>query len=70
MMVRMLAKADDIEAAPQVLIGDPEYYGRFFGFLADGTGDWELPGPFERHRLLARTAGRVLPARGMLGPRR
>jgi predicted N-acetyltransferase YhbS len=70
MMVRMLAKADDIGAPPQVLIGDPEYYGRFFNFLADVTGAWELPGPFERHRLLARTAGRALPTGGMLGPRR
>ncbi len=40
---------------PQVLIGDPEYYGRFFGFAADQTGRWDLPGPFERRRLLART---------------
>jgi predicted N-acetyltransferase YhbS len=69
MMLHMLARADAIDAAPQVLIGDPEYYGRFFGFAADGTGEWELPGPFERHRLLARAAGRTLPAKGMLGPR-
>lgn len=69
MMTRMLAKADDIGAAPQVLIGDPEYYGRFFGFHADATGAWELPGPFEQRRLLARAGGRVLPAQGMLGPR-
>jgi predicted N-acetyltransferase YhbS len=46
-----------IEAAgetPMMMIGDPEYYGRFFGFTADATGAWELPGPFERHRLLAK----------------
>lgn len=70
MMTRMLAKADASGAAPQMLIGDPEYYGRFFGFTADATGDWDLPGPFERHRLLARTRGRALPTQGMLGPRR
>jgi predicted N-acetyltransferase YhbS len=69
-MTHMLEIADADGADPQVLIGDPEYYGRFFGFVADGTGGWELPGPFERRRLLARTNGRTLPAAGMLGPRR
>ena len=51
-----------------MLIGDPEYYGRFFGFSADATGGWRLPGPVERRRLLAR--GPEVPAvAGMLGPR-
>ena len=51
-----------------LLIGDPEYYGRFFGFTADRTGGWRLPGPFEPHRLLAR--GDTVPdCAGMLGPR-
>ena len=50
-----------------VLIGDPEYYGRFFGFTADRTGDWRLPGPVERHRVLAR-GGRVPAGFGALGP--
>lgn len=54
---------------PLVLIGDPEYYGRWFGFIADQTTNWELPGPFERRRLLARANGRDLPFRGTLGPR-
>jgi predicted N-acetyltransferase YhbS len=39
-----------------MLIGDPEYYRRFFGFTADRTAGWRLPGPFEPHRLLARGA--------------
>ncbi len=53
---------------PQVMIGDPEYYGRW-GFVADHTGGWHCPGPFERHRLLARTGNpAVLPGQGMLGP--
>ena len=43
--------------AALMLIGDPEYYGRFFGFTADRTGGWRLPGPVERHRLLARGEG-------------
>ncbi|WP_375396824.1 GNAT family N-acetyltransferase [uncultured Sphingomonas sp.] len=52
-----------------MLIGDSEYYGRFFGFTADRTADWRLPGPVERRRLLAR--GPAVPAvPGMLGPRR
>jgi predicted N-acetyltransferase YhbS len=41
---------------PMTMIGDPEYYGRFFGFTAAATADWELPGPVERRRLLARHA--------------
>ncbi|TXC70699.1 N-acetyltransferase [Sphingomonas ginsenosidivorax] len=51
-----------------MLIGDPEYYGRFFGFTAERTAGWVLPGPVERHRLLAR--GAAVPAiAGTLGPR-
>jgi predicted N-acetyltransferase YhbS len=51
------------------MIGDPDYYGRFWGFSAAYTGEWDLPGPFERHRLLARAANpAVLPTKGMLGP--
>lgn len=54
---------------PQVMIGDPEYYGRFWGFTNAYTGGWDLPGPFERHRLLVRCANpAVLPKEGMLGP--
>ncbi len=53
---------------PQVLIGDPEYYARF-GFTAEHTGGWRLPGPNEPHRLLARAVNpAVLPREGMLGP--
>lgn len=50
------------------LIGDPEYYQRFFGFDATRTAEWRVPGPVERHRLLARGAG-VPDRAGMLGPR-
>ncbi|MEP6785192.1 MAG: GNAT family N-acetyltransferase [Sphingomonadales bacterium] len=60
-----------IEAAPSepmTMIGDPEYYGRFFGFSADATGGWDVPGPVERHRLLARNAA-GLPRVGALCPR-
>ena len=67
----MLANAD-ASAAPGaralMLIGDPEYYGRFFGFSADRTAGWRLPGPFEPRRLLARGPG-VPHAPGVVGPR-
>jgi predicted N-acetyltransferase YhbS len=53
---------------PLVMIGDPEYYGRFFGFSADATQGWTVPGPVERRRLLARHDGE-LPKSGALGPR-
>lgn len=57
----------DLDGA-MMLVGDPEYYGRFWGFSAEATGGWRLPGPVERHRLLAR--GPDVPAiAGMLGPR-
>jgi predicted N-acetyltransferase YhbS len=69
-MIRRALTAIDATGVPAVLIGDPEYYGAF-GFVADATGGWSLPGPFERHRLLARLDdGRTLPAEGTLGPRR
>lgn len=56
------------DAARLMLIGDPEYYGRFFGFTADRTANWRVPGPVERHRLLAR--GDAVPnGGGMLAPR-
>lgn len=48
-----------------VLIGDPEYYGRF-GFDAAPTAGWSLPGPVEPRRLLARLSGVALPERGEL----
>ncbi len=52
----------------QVLIGDPEYYGRW-GFTAASTGGWRCPGPYEPERLLARGAAlSTMPAEGMLGP--
>ena len=35
-----------------VLVGDAPYYGRF-GFTAEKTAALRMPGPFERHRLLA-----------------
>lgn len=55
--------------APMVMIGDPEYYGRF-GFDAKGTSGWRLPGPWEPRRLLLRNPHSIgLPDNGLLGPR-
>jgi predicted N-acetyltransferase YhbS len=69
LMTHMLGIADAGVADALMMIGDPEYYGRFFGFTADATGGWHLPGPVERHRLLARIsrAGGV-PREGVIGP--
>ncbi|MFV0624609.1 GNAT family N-acetyltransferase [Sphingomonas sp. ac-8] len=68
LMRHMLDTADAAsEPLPQMLIGDPEYYGRFFGFDAARTGAWRLPGPFEPRRLLAR--GRVPACAGEVRPR-
>ncbi len=52
-----------------MLVGDPEYYGRFFGFDAARTKHWRLPGPFEPRRLLALGAA-VPDGAGTVGPRR
>lgn len=68
----MVAALDALEpgaALPQVMIGDPAYYERFFGFTAAPTQNWHCPGPFERSRLLVRCANpAILPTEGMLGP--
>jgi len=70
LMTRMLEAADRQCEAALMLIGDAEYYERFFGFVAPPTQGWRLPGPFDRHRLLARIApGHHLPAYGTIRPR-
>lgn len=71
LMDAVMDRAHAIGADPLMMIGDPDYYGRFWGFTAEGTGEWDVPGPVERHRLLVHRLGRAvaLPARGALGPR-
>jgi predicted N-acetyltransferase YhbS len=69
LMQAMLGAAEREGHTALIMIGDPEYYERFFGFSAAPTQKWELSGPFERHRLLARitseggvpAVGRVIP---------
>jgi predicted N-acetyltransferase YhbS len=69
LMTASLAALSPQAPMPQVMIGDPEYYGRFWGFSNAHTGGWQLPGPFDQHRLLARCVNpAVLPKQGMLGP--
>ncbi len=66
LMAAMLSAADSRNCPAMMMIGDPEYYGRF-GFSAEYTAGWELPGPWEAHRLLLRNIGmHLLPKRGML----
>jgi predicted N-acetyltransferase YhbS len=50
-----------------LLVGDASYYERF-GFSSEKTGALWLPGPFERHRLLANelTPGALDGARGLI----
>ncbi len=71
LMAHMLEAAEAHADGALMMIGDPEYYGRFFGFSADATGAWDLPGPYEKRRLLARSVnGHDLPVdAGMISPR-
>jgi predicted N-acetyltransferase YhbS len=69
LMAACLGSLDVRAPLPQVMIGDPKYYARFWDFVAEHTGDWKLPGPCEAHRLLARSDNpAILPRKGMLGP--
>lgn len=68
LMAAQASAIDPRAPLPQMLIGDAEYYGRF-GFTADHTAGWTMPGPYEKHRLLVRCDNpAVLPREGMLGP--
>ena len=71
LMAHMLEAAETRADSALMMIGDPEYYGRFFGFDAEATEAWDLPGPYEKRRLLARAVnGHALPTgAGMIGPR-
>ena len=69
LMTASISAIDPRSPLPQVMIGDPEYYGRFWGFTNAHTGGWKLPGPWEPHRLLVRCDNpSILPGEGMLGP--
>jgi predicted N-acetyltransferase YhbS len=62
-----LAELDKLHL-PVLLIGDAPYYARW-GFSAKHTGDWALPGPVDRDRLLLRfAAGHRLRGPASLAP--
>lgn len=68
LLMQLMLTAATRNDAPMVMIGDPEFYGRF-GFSAEGTAGWILPGPWEPRRLLLRNMAQIkLPPQGMLGP--
>ncbi|AUW58088.1 GNAT family N-acetyltransferase [Sphingobium sp. SCG-1] len=70
MMDAVVQDARRLACPPLMMIGDPEYYGRFWGFSAEGTAKWQAPGTVEARRLLALVVdGGTLPEVGMLGPR-
>jgi predicted N-acetyltransferase YhbS len=70
LMDAVVAAARAQRTEPLMMIGDPEYYGRFWGFSAQGTSGWDAPGPFERRRLLALSVdGSRVGGTGMLAPR-
>lgn len=52
LMCHAIAEAARLGHAAILLVGDPEYYARF-GFSAEKTGELAMPGPYEKHRLLA-----------------
>jgi predicted N-acetyltransferase YhbS len=47
-----VAEARRLRHSAVILVGDAPYYSRF-GFASEKTSGLRLPGPFERHRLLA-----------------
>lgn len=52
LMRQAIAEARDLGHGAILLVGDEPFYGRF-GFSAERTGELAMPGPYERHRLLA-----------------
>jgi predicted N-acetyltransferase YhbS len=68
LMRRALGEARRLGHRAVLLVGDAPYYGRF-GFSAAKTGTLWMPGPYERHRLLARelTPGALDGASGLIG---
>lgn len=69
LMNSMLAAADANGEDALMLIGDADYYERLFGFSAEHTSGWDMPGLVDRDRVLARLTGTRLHGHsGMLGP--
>ncbi len=69
LMAASLGSISDAAPLPQVMIGDADYYGRFWGFSSEPTQGWTLPGPYDPVRLLVRCENpAILPREGTLGP--
>lgn len=69
LMTACLAAIDPRAPLPQVMIGDQDYYGRFWGFTNTPTQNWQLPAPWDPNRLLVRSDNlSILPQAGNLGP--
>jgi predicted N-acetyltransferase YhbS len=64
---RALREARRLGHGAVILVGDAPYYGRF-GFSSAKAEALRLPGPFERHRLLAfeLVPGALVGARGLI----
>jgi predicted N-acetyltransferase YhbS len=60
LMRQGIAAAQAAGHATIVLVGDPEFYGRF-GFSNAVTQNWSLPGPVEQRRLLVLSDTTALP---------
>lgn len=69
LMRHAVAEAARLGHTAILLVGDAPYYARF-GFSAEKTGRLAMPGPYERHRLLALelTPGALDGVRGTLKP--
>ena len=52
LMNHAIAEAKRLGHGAILLVGDPEYYERF-GFSAEKTAEFAMPGPFEKRRFLA-----------------
>ena len=66
---RAISDAKRLGYAAILLVGDAPYYGRF-GFTAEKTAALTMPGPYEKHRLLALELqpGALDGAQGMIVP--
>ncbi|MBX3598118.1 MAG: N-acetyltransferase [Rhizobiaceae bacterium] len=69
LMLHAIAEARQLGHEVILLVGDAPYYQRF-GFSAEKAGALAMPGPFERHRLLALELndGALDSASGMIAP--
>jgi predicted N-acetyltransferase YhbS len=69
LMRQAVSEARRLGHAAIILVGDAPYYARF-GFSAEKTAALAMPGPYEKHRLLARelAPGALDGAHGVIRP--